>query len=81
MTHEYTVVIEPCEGEPGFVATVPALPGCVTQGDTLDEALANVRDANGAPNLTVDGDSWEGRSIVAVVELRAKQALVAQRPL
>lgn len=44
MTHEYTVVIE-CEDEPGFVATVPALPGCVNQGDTLDETLANVRDA------------------------------------
>ena len=45
MTHEYTVVLEPCEDEPGFVASVPALPGCVTQGDTLDETLTNVRDA------------------------------------
>jgi predicted RNase H-like HicB family nuclease len=45
MTHEYTVVLEPCEDEPGFVATVPALPGCITQGDSLDEALTNVRDA------------------------------------
>ena len=45
MIHEYTVVLEPCEDEPGFVVTVPALPGCVTQGDTLDEALSNVQDA------------------------------------
>jgi predicted RNase H-like HicB family nuclease len=28
-----------------YTATVPALPGCVTQGDTTDEALDNARDA------------------------------------
>jgi predicted RNase H-like HicB family nuclease len=28
-----------------YTATVPALPGCVTQGDTLDEALEHARDA------------------------------------
>jgi predicted RNase H-like HicB family nuclease len=29
----------------GFVATCPALPGCISQGDTREEALANVREA------------------------------------
>ncbi|HEX9464585.1 MAG TPA: type II toxin-antitoxin system HicB family antitoxin [Alphaproteobacteria bacterium] len=29
----------------GYVATVPALPGCVSQGDTRAEALANIREA------------------------------------
>jgi len=29
----------------GFVAFVPALPGCHTQGDSLDEVLRNVREA------------------------------------
>ena len=29
----------------GWVAEVPSLPGCVSQGDTKEEALANVRDA------------------------------------
>jgi predicted RNase H-like HicB family nuclease len=29
----------------GFVAEVPALPGCLSQGKTLDEAVANIRDA------------------------------------
>ena len=28
-----------------FQAEVPALPGCVSQGDTMDELLANVREA------------------------------------
>ena len=30
---------------PGWVVTVPALPGCVTQGDTVDEALERAREA------------------------------------
>lgn len=40
----YTVLFEPAE-EGGYVATCPALPGLVTQGDTLDEARDMVRDA------------------------------------
>jgi predicted RNase H-like HicB family nuclease len=40
----YTVVLER-ELDGGFVASVPALPGCISQGDTRDEALANIREA------------------------------------
>ena len=40
----YTVILER-EPDGGYVAVVPALPGCVTQGDTRDEALTNVREA------------------------------------
>jgi predicted RNase H-like HicB family nuclease len=29
----------------GYVAEVPALPGCVSQGKTIDEAITNVKDA------------------------------------
>lgn len=31
--------------EGGFWAEVPALPGCVTQGDSVDEVTANLREA------------------------------------
>jgi predicted RNase H-like HicB family nuclease len=31
--------------EGGFWAEVPALPGCVSQGDTLDETIANICEA------------------------------------
>jgi antitoxin HicB len=40
----YTVLFEPAE-EGGFVVTCPALPGLVTEGDTLEEARAMAEDA------------------------------------
>jgi len=41
---KFTVVIEPAD-EGGFVVHVPALPGCHTQGETIDEAKANAQEA------------------------------------
>ena len=40
----YTVVIEPAE-EGGFWAHVPALPGCFTQGQTMQEVTALAKEA------------------------------------
>ena len=40
----FTVVYEQ-EPDGGYVVTVPALPGCVSQGDTRQEATANIREA------------------------------------
>ena len=40
----YTVVLEK-EPAGGFVATVPALAGCVSQGETREETIANIREA------------------------------------
>jgi predicted RNase H-like HicB family nuclease len=44
---EYPVVVEPLPAEDGggFVATVPDLPGCMSDGATPEEALTNVQDA------------------------------------
>jgi len=42
--YDYTVLFEPAE-EGGFVVTCPALPGLVTEGDTLEEARAMAQDA------------------------------------
>lgn len=41
---EYTVVFEPAD-EGGYVAIVPALPGCSTQGETFEETVEMVQDA------------------------------------
>lgn len=38
------IVLEPSE-DGGYTAIVPALPGCLSEGDTREEALANVREA------------------------------------
>ncbi len=43
---EYSVIVHPAE-EGGFWVDVPALPGCYSQGETVDEALVNVREAIG----------------------------------
>ncbi len=40
----YTVVIR-AGNENGYVATVPALPGCVSQGRTRRQALRNAKEA------------------------------------
>jgi len=42
--HHFTVILER-EEEGGYHAFCPALKGCHTQGDTLEEALANAREA------------------------------------
>jgi predicted RNase H-like HicB family nuclease len=38
------VVLEPSD-EGGFTVYVPALPGCISEGDSREEALANIREA------------------------------------
>ena len=42
---QYTVLLTPDLEAGGYTVTVPLLPGCITEGDTLDEALENARDA------------------------------------
>lgn len=41
---KYTVIFEPAE-EGGYVVSVPALPGCVTEGDTFEQAVYMIKDA------------------------------------
>jgi predicted RNase H-like HicB family nuclease len=44
MARRYTIVLER-EPDGGYHASCPALPGCHTQGDTIDETIANAREA------------------------------------
>jgi predicted RNase H-like HicB family nuclease len=50
------VVLEPSE-EGGFTVYVPSLPGCVSEGETRQEALANIKEAIGLYLEPVDDDS------------------------
>ena len=38
------IILEPSE-EGGYTAVVPALPGCISEGNTREEALKNIREA------------------------------------
>lgn len=42
---QYPVIIEKDEEEGGFVVTCPLMKGCVSQGETEEEALENIKDA------------------------------------
>ena len=39
------VILIPDDEAGGYTVEVPSLPECVTEGDTIDEALANAREA------------------------------------
>lgn len=54
------VVLSPEEGG-GYSATVPNLPGCVSEGETVEEALSNVKDAI-AGCMAANADQWRRTS-------------------
>ncbi|MBN1856903.1 MAG: type II toxin-antitoxin system HicB family antitoxin [Dehalococcoidia bacterium] len=41
---KYRIVMEP-QPEGGYTVYVPALPGCISEGDSRTEAIANIREA------------------------------------
>ena len=41
----YTILLEPNPDEGIYTVSVPALPGCITQGATVDEAIERAKDA------------------------------------
>jgi predicted RNase H-like HicB family nuclease len=63
------VIVHPAE-EGGYWAEVPALPGCVSEGETLDEVLANIREAaEGWIEVAADRVPEDPSSQVVEVEL------------
>ena len=58
------VVVHKAE-EGGYWAEVPAIPGCATQGDTMDELLSNVREAiEGCLSVDVTESTAAGDQVV-----------------
>lgn len=43
--HQYTIILHPDVEQGGYWVTVPALPGCVSQGDSFEQAISNAREA------------------------------------
>ena len=45
MQRRFKVVLEQDIADGGYTVTVPGLPGCITEGDTVEEALNNAQEA------------------------------------
>ncbi len=41
---KFTVILEP-QRDGGFTVSVPALPGCISEGENREEALKNIKEA------------------------------------
>ncbi len=67
---QYSVMISPLgvEDGGGFSAVVPDLPGCMSDGETPEEAIANVRDAIAA---WIEAAEEMGRPVPAPTPARA----------
>ena len=42
---KFTVILTPDTEDGGYVAECPTIPGCISEGDTVEEALANIKEA------------------------------------
>lgn len=78
----YPAVFEPWENESGFTVIVPDLPGCVTEGDNLADAISMAQDAasgwvldeledgNPVPKATAIRDiALEGNAFISLLSL------------
>lgn len=54
------VILYPDHEDGGWIAEVPSLPGCLSQGDTREEAITNIRDAIAT---WIDGAQQTGMSV------------------
>ncbi len=52
---KFQTIFEPSE-DSGYTVYVPSLPGCISEGDTYEEALANIREAISLYLEPVDDD-------------------------
>jgi predicted RNase H-like HicB family nuclease len=70
---KFKIVLEKDEDD-GFVATVPSLPGCVSQGETEEEALANIKEAISRHMESLAADD---QPIVKAVSKKIKKSVVS----
>ena len=66
----YTIVLDPDPDEGGYAVYVPALPGCVTQGETEDECVVRAREA-----IEAYIESLEARGLPVPVETEPPRLL------
>lgn len=66
--YQYTAVFEPDLKSGGFTVTIPALPGCISEGDTFEEASRNIKEAASlyieVMQKRVSGNFYEEKGVV-----------------
>ncbi|HLF97260.1 MAG TPA: type II toxin-antitoxin system HicB family antitoxin [Methylococcaceae bacterium] len=63
------ILVHPAE-EGGYWAEIPALPGCVSQGESWDETLANIREAaEGWLEVAKETAELDSETKIAEIEL------------
>jgi len=43
--YQYTAIFEPDVESGGYTVTIPGLPGCISEGDTFEQAMKNIQEA------------------------------------
>ena len=58
MTRKYTIILEPDTEVGGYTVTVPTLPGCITQGETVEQCIERAQEAIAGyiESLLADGE-------------------------
>ena len=79
MRMKYLVTLREAE-EGGYTVEVPALPGCISQGDSYEEALANIREAIAA-YLQELGDELKPNQQVLITEVEVELPTPAQEKI
>jgi len=72
--YEFDVVIVEDESG-GYVAFVPSLPGCHTQGESIDEALENIKEAIELYLETLSDEEKEEFTSQRVVDIQRVKAI------
>jgi predicted RNase H-like HicB family nuclease len=70
---QFNVVIEEKSEEGGYVVHCPALKGCWSQGDTIEEALENIKEAISGYLKT-----FNERAVHEVTEKRPERVLIKE---
>lgn len=72
--YNYTAVFEQDYQSGGFVVTIPGLPGCISEGDTFEEAKKNIEEAAALYLETMKGtadiSNSHGGFVVAPIKVK-----------
>jgi predicted RNase H-like HicB family nuclease len=68
--------------EGGYWAEAPSLPGCVSQGETLEETMANIKEAidlwlEGVETKDLPEEMEEGKTLVVTCDVKAGKVITA----